>query len=63
MAQGVVLRRALQLHEDHVVGVFHVAVEVDFTGQEMPFVQCVDPHRRPAAGPQGFALGMADVYL
>ncbi|MNP36178.1 hypothetical protein D3C76_1295450 [compost metagenome] len=44
VAEGVVLGRALQVHENHVVGVFDMAVEVGLAGQEVAFVQYVDPH-------------------
>ncbi|MCY1450655.1 hypothetical protein D9M71_674810 [compost metagenome] len=63
MAEGVVLGRTLQVHEDHIVGVLHMAVDVCLPSQEVALVQHVGPHRRAPTGPQGFALGMADLHL
>jgi hypothetical protein len=53
----------LQVHEDHIVGVFHVTVKVGLARQEVALVQHVDTHRRASAGPQRLALGMADLHL
>lgn len=61
--ERVALRRALHVHEDHVVRVFDVAVEVRLAREEMALVEHVHPHRRAPARKQRLALRVADVHL
>ncbi|MNK96216.1 hypothetical protein D3C87_1164860 [compost metagenome] len=63
MAQRIVLGRALQVHEDHVVGVFDVTIEVGFACEKVTLVEHVDPHRRTSAGPEWLTFRVTDLHL
>jgi hypothetical protein len=64
MAERIVLRRALQIHDHHVVGILHAAGEVyAFARHKHALVHNGDALRARAAGPHRVTFGVSHLHL